>query len=175
MSVNKINIFNTCSIGTRCISSQILENLKIKKESYPFDWIFSNLDIIKHCIQDDFKIFLDKQYYFIINKNTRLKEEENFHNNYLLYKKSISYNKFFLKDVKVNLSHTYYSSNKNSIFVHRNPLLQKDYNYYERCVSRFKYLLKDNLNKLFIYYDHRKLNEESKQFMIDFNDFLKIK
>ena len=86
MSLNKIHIYNTCSIGTRCISSQILQNLNIKKESYPFDWIISNLDIIKHCIQDDFKIFLDKQYYYIINKDYKLRdlEEKNFYNNYLL-------------------------------------------------------------------------------------------
>jgi hypothetical protein len=52
-----------CSLGTLCQSSQILKNNNLKKCSYPFDWIFSNYDIIIRCIEDDFKIFLDKSYY----------------------------------------------------------------------------------------------------------------
>jgi hypothetical protein len=53
----------TCSLGTKCFSSQLLKRNNLKKESYPFDWIFSDLDIIIDCIKDDFIIFLDKSYY----------------------------------------------------------------------------------------------------------------
>ncbi len=63
-----LKYFNSfCSLGTLCHSSQLLKRNKLKKCSYPFDWIFSNCDIIHHCISDDFKIFLDKSYYININ------------------------------------------------------------------------------------------------------------
>ena len=52
-----------CSLGTRCHVAQILKNNNLKKCSYPFDWIFSDPDIVKHCIEDKFNIFLDKTYY----------------------------------------------------------------------------------------------------------------
>ena len=52
-----------CSLGSLCHSAQILKRNNLKTCSYPFDWIFSNYNIILHCIADDFKIFLDKSYY----------------------------------------------------------------------------------------------------------------
>ena len=47
----------TCSLGTKCHSSQILKINNLKVCSYPFDWIFSNCDNIIHCIEDNFNIF----------------------------------------------------------------------------------------------------------------------
>ena len=44
-----------CSLG-RCHSSQILKSNNLKKCSYPFDWIFSNSDIILHCLEDNFNL-----------------------------------------------------------------------------------------------------------------------
>lgn len=55
-----------CSLGSVCHCSQILKNNKLKKCSYPFDWIHSNHDNVIHCIEDDFNIFLDKSYYIRI-------------------------------------------------------------------------------------------------------------
>ena len=37
--------------------------------SYPFDWIFSSLDVVKHCIKDDFSDFLNKSYYSVIGSH----------------------------------------------------------------------------------------------------------
>lgn len=61
------------SIGPYCATGDILKNHHLKTESYPFDNIFSSLDIVKHCIDDKFKVFLDKQYYTpgTCNKSTR--------------------------------------------------------------------------------------------------------
>jgi hypothetical protein len=58
-----------CSLGPLCHSSGILKQNKLKTCSYPFDWIFSNCDNIIHCINDDFKIFLNKSYYTNITNN----------------------------------------------------------------------------------------------------------
>lgn len=52
-----------CSLGYHCHSTQILKRNKIKKESYPFDWIFSNIFIVTDCLNDDFKKMLDKNLY----------------------------------------------------------------------------------------------------------------
>ena len=57
-----------CSLGSLCHSSQLLKRNKYKLSSYPFDWIFSNCNNIIHCIEDDFKSFLDKSYYINISK-----------------------------------------------------------------------------------------------------------
>jgi hypothetical protein len=52
-----LEINYTCSLGSLCHSSQILKRNNYKKCSYPFDWIFSNYDIIIDCLEDDFNIF----------------------------------------------------------------------------------------------------------------------
>ena len=59
----------SCSLGTVCQSSNILICNKLKKCSYPFDWIFSNCKNIIHCIENDFEIFLDKSYYVSLPEN----------------------------------------------------------------------------------------------------------
>jgi hypothetical protein len=104
-----------CSLGTLCQSSQILKNNNLKKCSYPFDWIFSNYDIIIRCIEDDFKIFLDKSYYISRPDN--------------------------------KCGHSYYSGH---MWPHHDPLNNKNqYDYYVRCVNRFKQLLQNQEHKLF--------------------------
>lgn len=52
-----------CSLGFHCQASKILIRNNVKKESYPFDWLFSNIVIIKDCIEDDFNKLLEKKYY----------------------------------------------------------------------------------------------------------------
>lgn len=133
-----MNIKYVCSLGSLCQSSQILKNNKLKKCSYPFDWIFSNCDIIIHCIENNFDIFLDKSYYISISKN--------------------------------QCGHSYYN---NKMFNHYNPLNNKnDYNYYIRCVNRFKQLLKYEEHKLFImiFVNMDNINENLNNLIINFNN-----
>ena len=110
-----------CSLGPQCHSSAILKRLDIKKESYPFDWIFSNIKNLEHAIKDDFKIFLDAQYY--TNQDTLSKTQ----------------------------CHSYYFENGASMFNHHNPINKKDYDYLVRCVNRFNTLLTEKEHKLFIF------------------------
>jgi len=115
-----LEINYTCSLGESCHSSAILKRNNLKLCSYPFDWIFSNSHNIIHCIEDEFKIFLDKSYYNTIDDN---KCEHTYY-----YKKGCGLN----------------------MFNHRNPLINiDDYNYYIRCVDRFKNLLQKQEHKLF--------------------------
>ena len=139
MSLNNIN--HVCSIGSLCHSSQFIKKNNLKLESYPFDWIFSNLNMIEHCIEDNFKIFLDRQYY---TRNTNVKDKE------------------------PKQFHIYYYPNKTTMFNHRNPLIKNHYDYYNRCVDRFKMLLSNKNNKLFIYFGNIDENK-----FIEFNNKLK--
>ena len=52
-----------CPLGISCHAANFLKDNKLKLTSYPFDWIFSSIDIVISCINDKFKIFLDKSYY----------------------------------------------------------------------------------------------------------------
>ncbi len=111
-----------CSFGTLCHMSMTFKTTKFKKCSYPFDWIFSSLETIGHCIEDDFKIFLDKSYYKDIS---RCECGHTFYNN-----------KLKMDDV--------------NMFNHRNPLKnENDYQYYIRCINRFRLLLQSDKQKLF--------------------------
>jgi hypothetical protein len=109
-----MEIKNFCSLGTLCHTSQLLKRNNLKKCSYPFDWIYSNCNIIMHCLKDNFNIFLDKTYYTSINE--------------------------------IKCGHSYYHER---MFNHHNPL-NNDYEYFIRCVNRFKTLLKSSQSKLFI-------------------------
>ena len=52
-----------CSLGPNCHSTQILKIANFRKFASPFDWIYSNCNLIIHCLKEDFKTFLDKSYY----------------------------------------------------------------------------------------------------------------
>ena len=45
------------------------------------------------------------------------------------------------------------------MFNHHNPILEKDYTYFERCVSRFNTLLQRNGHKLFVMTSGKDKNE----------------
>ena len=128
----------TCSLGVWCHSSQMLKDNSAKRCSYPFDWVHSSCDTILHCIEDDFKIFLDKSYY---------KSESNSKCAHLLYHPEM--------------------------FNHHNPLSNEDnYNYYIRCVDRFRQLLKTEESKFFIMMlpNNNNITEDMKEEVIRFNE-----
>lgn len=111
---------------------------KYKLCSYPFDWIFSNCDIIIDCIEDNFNIFLDKSYYINISEK--------------------------------KCGHSKYQCD---MFNHHNPLINTDhYNYYVRCVDRFKKLLQKQEHKLFImiFVNMNHINDDIKNQVIEFNN-----
>lgn len=105
-----------CSLGTICHSSYFIKESKLKMASYPFDWIFSNINIVIDCLSDDFEKFLDKKYY---------------------------------KNITNSHACTHVKYGK-SMFNHYNPLNNEYYEYYVRCVNRFRDLLLSSKNKIFI-------------------------
>ncbi len=101
------------------------EKEKIKKASFPFDWIFSNPKMINDCINDNFKIFLDRKLHIKIpNKPGKS-------------------------------GHKIYGDR---IFNHYDITTNENFEYYVRCVKRFRQLLTKN-NILFI---HMQTNKTQK-------------
>jgi len=108
-----------CSLGTICHTARIMQRIQIKPMSYPFDWVFSDEEIIIDCLSDDFNKFLDQSYYVeVANK---------YHEH--------------------SCGHTHYHED---FFFHKDPRNQDHYEYYQRCVNRFRDLLNSNSRKLFL-------------------------
>jgi hypothetical protein len=61
--MDRLLINHVCSLGPVCQSSKLCKDVKLKQESYPFDWIFSCMSYVKHMIEDDFSMFLNKDLY----------------------------------------------------------------------------------------------------------------
>lgn len=58
------------SLGENCSSAWYLKQLGLKKESYPFDWVFSSPEIIVDCISNRFDRYLDEKFIFSKSGNT---------------------------------------------------------------------------------------------------------
>jgi hypothetical protein len=50
-----------CSLGTLCHSASLIKQMNMKKCSSPFDWIFSNPNMIIDCIDND-DVSIDLEY-----------------------------------------------------------------------------------------------------------------
>lgn len=57
------NINYVASLGLACGSASWIKYNKMKKCSYPFDWIVNNYSHLCDILSDDFEKFLDKKYY----------------------------------------------------------------------------------------------------------------
>jgi hypothetical protein len=126
----------------------MLKRNNLKLASYPFDWIFANLETVIDCIQDNFEALLDKTYYTIEDINSKSQQ------------------------------HSLYFSNDNEhVFNHHNPLKVEDYNYFVRCIQRFQNLLKKKELKLFVlnFLNYYPLDENLKKDIIELNNLLKTK
>ncbi|MBA42492.1 MAG: hypothetical protein CMF62_00595 [Magnetococcales bacterium] len=108
------------SLGFSCHTSYHLKKYGLKKESYPFDWIFSNPEIIIDCLQNDFLEFLNKDNYESIEPYGTL--------------------------TKVCKHKKYHPI----MFMHHDPTNKEDYEYFKRCVTRFRNMLKSDKKKIFI-------------------------
>ena len=89
-----------CSLGFHCQSSKILIRNNLKKESYPFDWMFSNMFIVKDCIENNFSKLLNKKYYIDYSNKS-------YNNNcgHSIYKDNL----FPHRDMRTNINYDYLS------------------------------------------------------------------
>ncbi len=107
------------SLGTLCHPARMLQRIHVKNVSYPFDWMFTDENVIIDILNDDFNKFMDKSYYGDVK------------------------NKFSERTCGHSLYHE-------DFFFHKNPRNEDDYLYYQRCINRFKGMLRDPGEKLFI-------------------------
>lgn len=139
-----------------------MQNLGIKKESYPFDWIVSDLLVKIEIINNNFLHFLNVdnyeyvengEVYNIINKNKKIVAVENY-----LYNKLYGNNDNGLYHTKIGLNH-YNLNNK------------ENYDYFIRCINRFNNLLQTSDKKIFLYVNPIISNDEISNIINNINIF----
>ena len=133
------------SIGPYCHIADMLKINNLRTESYPFDYIFSSLEMVKHCINDKFNIFLDKKYYIhgTCNQSTKHTFYCDFLDTPLLIQHHIEFN--YSKDYKVS---------SGNLFHHHNLIDNNcDYEKFERRCKRLLSLIENNDKITFIYYN----------------------
>ena len=58
------------SVGHRCTTASLIKIMKMKFESYPFDWVVSKLSSVQYFLENDFENFLNKENYTQIESDT---------------------------------------------------------------------------------------------------------
>jgi hypothetical protein len=109
------------SLGSHCYASWLLSQMQLRKYALPFDYIFSDLGMVAHCISDDFKSFLDISQYERIDDAGRCAHE------------------FYSKQF-----------NRSVIYNHHDVTQEKDHLHFVRAAERFNRLLASNGAKLFV-------------------------
>jgi Putative papain-like cysteine peptidase (DUF1796) len=60
MSPAGVKFRHAISIGSSCLTANLLRRSNLRRYACPFDWAFSNPNLVLSCIRDDFKEYLDK-------------------------------------------------------------------------------------------------------------------
>jgi len=129
------------SIGYRCTTAALIKNLGLKHESYPFDWLISKLPVVKDCIQSRFEEFMNEANYVDIVSPTLNKcDDEVISRGYQF----MVINRFY--------QGPYGSTDTNNYQLampHYN--VNRDKDYYKRCIARFYELMESPQSKLIVY------------------------
>jgi hypothetical protein len=164
-------------IGYRCSSSEIIKVLNLKKESYPFDWTISKLSTIKDCLLNDFKEFLKTENY--------IKKEMNIYN-LIDSVKPFNVTGNCIINTHYNpideISNDFNMYDLKLALIHHDIFKNEDYEYYKRCINRFKNILESNDRKLYLYIhniiginEYNETKDDIIMEFINFNEFIKTK
>jgi len=132
------------SIGPYCRTTEILHHHKLRLNAYPFDYIFSSLEIVAHAILDNFNIFLDKQYFTSGTNKTSMRHS--------YYCKMLDTKLLLHHHIKANYDSDYKVSSGN-FFNHHNLFIDEDYKKFTRRCDRLLDLIKTNKKIVFVYYN----------------------
>jgi hypothetical protein len=132
------------SIGPYCSAGDILRDNGFKKMSYPFDYIFSSLEMIKHCINDRFKTFLDQSYYKYCSETST---------QHLFYSKFIDTEILRRHHIYCGQIHIANDLTNREVFVHHNLSNSDIYSAYVRRCNRLLDLIDNNSKIVFVYYN----------------------
>lgn len=109
------------SLGSNCYASQTLKRRQLKHYSAPFDWIFSTPLMVEHCLRDDFTVLLDRTQMEAIPERPEAVGLE------------LSEHAFYRDQFGVP-----------KMFNHHDMTMDTDYGYLQRCVERFRGVLRGN-------------------------------
>lgn len=112
------------SLGSACFTSWVCKELQLKKFSCPFDWIFS-----EHNELGPYYITTN-----CIKDNFECFLDQSQYSDYVENVRSASHKKY------------------GTIFLHHDPRIKEDHNYFKRCVSRFTNVCSadESVNILFV-------------------------
>ena len=137
------------SVGHRCTSASLIKEMRHKFETYPFDWVVSKLDVLVHCIETNFQEYLRIDNY--VEKQTEtfnLCDDVKTH----VCNENIVYNKYYedeyIPDKLKNKIGTY---GMKLAMTHHDIRKEKDGQYFQRCVERFKKTLALRQQKFYLY------------------------
>lgn len=111
---------HVASLGTSCYPAWLMQRCGLKRWSGPFDWIFGGVDMVTHCLEDDFATFLDETHLRALGDGR-------------------STHGFYGPAITVG-----------PVFNHRDVTLPEHRAYTERCVVRFRALLESAETKCFV-------------------------
>jgi hypothetical protein len=105
------------SLGTHCFTASLLNRWGLRGASGPFDWLFSSVPMIIHCLEDEFSTFLDRSLYEPVPEADR-------------------------RDGPMSnrVHHSFYRNTfgVQHVFNHHDAHLDEPYAHFMRCVERFR-------------------------------------
>jgi len=142
------------SIGVRCIPSTTMVKTRLKQETYTFDWIQSNPQIVLDCIKDNFKKYNN------FNQN-KVSDKYDMHIRY-----DDTYNHVFPKKLinEYGMCFTHYKDYSDNVFIKM----------CKRRSERFMKLLQSNKKILFVYMNdkNKKLQEKQYSYLLELRNYL---
>lgn len=137
------------SVGHRCTSASLIKEMRHKFETYPFDWVVSKLDVLVHNIETDFEEYLRKDNYLDKQSETfNLCDGTKTH----VCNENVVYNKYYeneyIPDKIENKIGTY---GMKLALTHHDIRKEHDYQYFQRCIQRFKKILSLPQQKFYLY------------------------
>ena len=117
------------SLGTHCFTASLLRRWGLRSAAGPFDWLFSSAAMVTHCIEDDFRAFLDREQYAPVPPELRRDGAEVNRTNHRLYQQMFGIE---------------------FIFNHHDPHEEATHAHFTRSVDRFRAVLGDARRKFFI-------------------------
>lgn len=129
-------MYKVISFGHRCSSASFIQNLNLKTESYPFDWLVSN------CIETKFVHFLNVNNYITQNTETfNMIDNSKTH----ICNEVAQVNIYYETDIQNRQTYNYKLA-----LNHHN--LNNDSEYYQRCINRLYELFETDIQKYYLYF-----------------------
>jgi Putative papain-like cysteine peptidase (DUF1796) len=165
------------SLGYRCSAAGILKRLQFKTESYPFDWLVSRLPIIEHCIDTNFREFLEESNYDYLQTNTYHYPTPLSPPQWICDER-IYWNRFYEEVFDMSNTQLYIPAplqTPRDAYAHRFLINHKsptdDHDYYERCVERWRKMAESDYPKVALYIHPTQIEKNISEIKIEIERF----